>query len=113
MATPQRDSLADLLSTPGVAPARDAATAGFKFQQTMLRVKEPSRSLDFYTRVLGMTLIAKLPFPTMKFTLYFLAYTPQGGVPDDPQDRIEACMGRCGVPRRSACMQVSVCMCEL
>jgi lactoylglutathione lyase len=36
--------------------------------QTMLRVKEPGRSLDFYTRVLGMTLLAKLDFPDMKFT---------------------------------------------
>ena len=95
-------SRAELQRTPGVAAERDAATRGFTFQQTMLRVKDPERSLDFYTRVLGMTLIAKLPFPTMEFTLYFLAYCgdPASDVPDDPQDRIERCMGRCAPPAR-------------
>lgn len=37
-----------------------------------MRVTQPS--LDFYTRVLGMTLLAKLDFPAMTFTLYFLGY---------------------------------------
>lgn len=32
----------------------------------MLRIKEPNRSLQFYTGVLGMTLLAKLDFPDMK-----------------------------------------------
>ena len=90
------ESRKDLQATPGVASERDSATNGFKFQQTMLRIKDPKRSLDFYTRVLGMTLIAKLPFESMKFTLYFLAYTQSAdSVADDAKDRIEQCFGRC------------------
>jgi catechol 2,3-dioxygenase-like lactoylglutathione lyase family enzyme len=38
----------------------------------MLRIRDPTPSLDFYTRVLGMTLLAKLAFEEMAFTLYFL-----------------------------------------
>ena len=49
------------------------------FNQTMMRIKEPERSMDFYTRVMGMRLVRKLDFPEMKFTLYFLGY------PDDRQ----------------------------
>lgn len=57
----------------GLCEARDSATEGFVFNQTMLRIKSPQASLDFYTRVMGMTLVRKLPFPEMQFTLYFLA----------------------------------------
>lgn len=58
---------------PGLCEARDSATNDYVFNQTMLRIKDPERTLDFYTRVLGMTLVKKLPFPEMEFTLYFLA----------------------------------------
>ncbi|WP_137167367.1 lactoylglutathione lyase [Salinimonas lutimaris] len=57
----------------GLCETKDPATDGFVFNQTMLRIADPARSLDFYTRVLGMTLIKRLDFPEMKFTLYFLA----------------------------------------
>ena len=51
-----------------------SGTEEFVFNQTMLRVKDPGRSLDFYVNVMGMTLIKEMPFPSMEFTLYFLGY---------------------------------------
>jgi lactoylglutathione lyase len=59
---------------PGVSAERPASTLGFTFNHSMLRVKAPAVSLDFYTRVLGMQVLRKLDFPEMKFSLYFLAY---------------------------------------
>ena len=57
----------------GLCEKKDSATQGFVFNQTMLRIADPKRSLDFYTRVMGMTLIKRLDFEKMKFSLYFLA----------------------------------------
>ena len=57
----------------GLCEDRDAATKGFVFNQTMLRIKSPKRTLDFYTRIMGMTLVKRLDFPDMEFTLFFLA----------------------------------------
>ncbi|XP_063758209.1 lactoylglutathione lyase-like isoform X2 [Eleginops maclovinus] len=56
-------------------------------QQTMLRVKDPTRSLDFYTRVLGMTLLQKIDFPSMRFTLYFLGFEEKSDIPENIKDR--------------------------
>lgn len=41
---------------------------------TMLRVGDLDRSLDFYTRVLGMTLLRRQEYPEGKFTLAFVGY---------------------------------------
>lgn len=46
---------------------------GFVYNHTMLRVKDPVKSLAFYTGVLGMTLLRHSKFPDAKFDLYFLA----------------------------------------
>jgi len=41
---------------------------------TMLRVGELQRSIDFYTKILGMTLLRQRDYPDGKFTLAFLGY---------------------------------------
>jgi len=66
---------AELAALPGVAAIRDANTRGFVFNHTMLRVKDPQVSLDFYTRVLGFTLARKVDFAEAGFSLYFLVLT--------------------------------------
>ena len=50
----------------------DHDTQEFVLNHTMLRVKDPKKSLDFYTRIMGMKLIRKNDFPIAKFSLYFL-----------------------------------------
>ena len=54
----------------------------------MLRIRDPKPSLDFYTRVLGMTLMCKLDFPEMSFSLYFLGYEDPKDIPEDPKQRV-------------------------
>ena len=44
---------------------------------TMLRVGDLDKSLDFYTRVLGMSLLRKNDYPEGKFTLAFVGYGPE------------------------------------
>jgi len=41
---------------------------------TMLRVGDLDKSIDFYTRVLGMKLLRKKDYPDGKFTLAFVGY---------------------------------------
>ncbi|XP_069544267.1 lactoylglutathione lyase-like [Brachyistius frenatus] len=64
-----------------------ALTKDFMMQQTMLRVKDPARSLDFYTRILGMTLLQKIDFPSMRFSFYFLGYEDKVDIPGDIRER--------------------------
>lgn len=45
-----------------------------RMNHTMVRAKDPVKSLDFYKGVLGMKLYSKRDFPDAKFTLYFLGY---------------------------------------
>ena len=39
-------------------------------------------------RILGMTLFQKLDFPTMKFSLYFLAYEDKNDIPKDKDEKV-------------------------
>ncbi len=67
---------------------RTPGTEGFALNQTMLRVRDPDASLPFYRDVLGMTLLQRIDFDELRFTLYFLAYLGEGEVvPDEPAAR--------------------------
>ena len=45
-----------------------------RFLHTMLRVYDLERSLDFYTRLMGMKLIRKRDVPDGRYTLAFVGY---------------------------------------
>ncbi|XP_006459095.1 hypothetical protein AGABI2DRAFT_201037 [Agaricus bisporus var. bisporus H97] len=55
---------------------RDPETASYRFNHTMLRIKDPKVSLQFYQEILGMELQDK--HDGGDFTLYFLAYNHEG-----------------------------------
>ncbi|MEG3767970.1 lactoylglutathione lyase [Alteromonas sp. 14N.309.X.WAT.G.H12] len=79
----------------GLYEDKDEATCGYVFNQTMLRIADPARSLDFYTRVMGMTLLKRLDFPAMKFSLYFLTTGEDfSDISDDPGVRTTQTFGR-------------------
>jgi len=48
----------------------------YTFAQTMLRVKDPKKSLEFYTKHLGMTVLSSGDYGS--FSLYFLGSVPEG-----------------------------------
>lgn len=54
-----------------MAGARSCA----RFQQTMLRIKDPLVSIPFYQNHFGMQLVHRYDFPQWKFSLYFLERT--------------------------------------
>ncbi|XP_043483959.1 lactoylglutathione lyase [Leptopilina heterotoma] len=64
-------------------------TKDYIMQQTMFRIKDPQKSLPFYTQVLGFRLLQKLDFPEMKFSLYFLGYENGEDIPTDKRECIE------------------------
>ena len=46
----------------------------FRLLHTMIRVKDLDKSIDFYTRLLGMKLLRKNDFSGGRFTLAFVGY---------------------------------------
>jgi len=52
----------------------DNRAGNYRFLHTMLRVVDLDKSLDFYTRHLGMSVLRRRDFPDGRFTLAFLGY---------------------------------------
>lgn len=72
----------------------DESTKDFFFQQTMFRIKDPKKSLEFYTNVMGMRLLKKLDFPAMKFSLYFMGYDKPENIPTDEKEKTIYCFSQ-------------------
>ncbi len=49
-------------------------TSKFRFLHTMIRVLDLDRSIDFYTRHLGMQVLRRSDYPEGKFTNVFVGY---------------------------------------
>jgi lactoylglutathione lyase len=49
-------------------------TGKYRLLHTMIRVRDLDRSLDFYTRQLGMQLLRKTDYESGRFTLAFVGY---------------------------------------
>jgi len=49
-------------------------TDKFRILHTMIRVLDLEKSMDFYTRHLGMTVMRKTDYPEGKFSLVFVGY---------------------------------------
>jgi lactoylglutathione lyase len=54
-------------------------SGGFRMLHTMIRVMDLEKSLDFYTRLLGMKLLRRKDYPDGKFTLAFVGYGEEEG----------------------------------
>ena len=49
----------------------------YRLAHTMIRVRDLDKSLDFYTRILGMEVLRQKEYPEGKFTNTFVGYGPE------------------------------------
>lgn len=61
-------------ATATEAPGAQSDTSRYRLLHTMIRVKDLDKSIDFYTRHLGMKLLRKKDYPSGEFTLAFVGY---------------------------------------
>ncbi|TXH34693.1 MAG: lactoylglutathione lyase [Rhodospirillaceae bacterium] len=54
--------------------ATSKGTGAFRLAHTMIRVFDLDKSIDFYTRLLGMRLMRRKDYPSGEFTLAFVGY---------------------------------------
>lgn len=89
--------LNDLLTLPGVAAQPDAVTDGYVFNHTMIRVKDLTKALDFYTRVLGFTPVYLEEFKEAAFTICYLTRSPREQIPQDDDERKRWALSQPGI----------------
>lgn len=73
----------------------DAST--YRFNHSMIRVKDAEKSLHFYQHVLGMTLMRTAEQPNAGFNLYFLGYPGSFVAPRDTPEGVNPLAGKEGL----------------
>ena len=63
-----------MTAQPTALKERQGDASGFRLLHTMIRVLDLEKSIDFYTRHLGMRLLRRQDYPSGKFTLAFVGY---------------------------------------
>jgi len=72
---------------------RPEGTKDYVMQQTMIRVKDPMKSLEFYCDALGFKLVMYREFPQWGFNVYFVAPVDSSSIPEGDKDaQWEYCM---------------------
>ena len=59
---------------PAQGPDKASGAVTFRMAHTMIRVRDLDKSLDFYTRLLGMKVLRRKDYPDGKFTNTFVGY---------------------------------------
>mmetsp|Transcript_13580 Transcript_13580/g.20040 ORF Transcript_13580/g.20040 Transcript_13580/m.20040 type:complete len:254 (+) Transcript_13580:71-832(+) len=80
---------------------RPSETKDYIMQQTMIRVKDPQKSLEFYCNVLGFKLVMYREFPQWEFNVYFVAPVDAATIPSTPEEQWNFCM------RTPGCIEVT------
>ncbi len=62
------------MTATDVAKGGRTGFEGSRLLHTMIRVRDLDKSLDFYTRLLGMKVLRKKDYPSGEFTLAFVGY---------------------------------------
>jgi lactoylglutathione lyase len=63
-----------MTAQPTALKERQGNAQAFRLLHTMIRVLDLEKSIDFYTRHLGMRLLRRQDYPSGKFTLAFVGY---------------------------------------
>ncbi|CDK29896.1 unnamed protein product [Kuraishia capsulata CBS 1993] len=73
-----------------VASATDLGfrLSSLRLNHEMIRVKDPVKSIKFYSETLGMKLFSHRAFEDAKFTLYFLGYEHDDKYVQDSEDKV-------------------------